>query len=90
MKSLTPFTPSDFDAFAGVEADEPLICYLDGAVVIVDDFALTLMDDAENEWRMEYPSPATAEAVANAIITEMEAAGAKPVDLAEKFHLTLI
>jgi Uri superfamily endonuclease len=87
--SLRPFERSDYAAFAGVETAEPLIAYRSSAVVIVDGRTVRFLDDAENEWHMEYMAKATAEAVAMSILASLEL-DESPTDIAERFNLQLI
>lgn len=70
-KTLRPFDTTDFAMFAGVETANPLIEFENECAVVVDGIRLEVATNDGETYSMEYPSPATAEAVGNAILAAL-------------------
>ena len=87
--TLRHFDKLDYDTFGGVESKYPMIGYMEGACVIVDDKHLELVNDDGDTWTMEYISAATAEAVATMILTDRHD-GLPLHYIVENFSLELI
>jgi hypothetical protein len=69
-RRLRPFTPGDYDAFAGVESPNPQVCYTARTVVLLDGATVEFhaSPTADVIFAKEFPSPRLAAAYARVLV----------------------